>query len=874
MLPQIPEGADEPATPTAAPAAVPTVVPAALAPSAAAAGAPAAAILHGRLGAAATAVVGGDEPMEMLMQQAIASEEQSDASRGVGGGNEGSTALRLPPSKYHIPVITIPPPAAAAAPAAASAASAASAAPSSGETPARRGAMLGRHRVSWGGDDEPRAAAARAAAARAAASRASLAQGLASPHAALPGVALALRQQQAYHQAAATAVASSSALVETLVKAAPGAAAEDDDDDDDELIAVMDDANPALLTPRRRVSRSGSEFQVKKEEQGEEPRWDAPAVAESPPTAPHVRALASPLTLPRSGAAFSLSASPARATLTAPPMSADRRRGANPAHRREQQQEAVAQCVAALHQEAQRRMEADGAFAEREGEGEGEGEEKEKAISTIADNFETVDVSDIETTAIEPSATVAPKAKAGRPDAASQETESERRLTRELIATKHALYRATKREEASISQAQRLAEQNDVLLALLGQPNSGRPARAAQKLQFWYRRILQGRAAAVPLQAAARRRLCKRRYAAARRAAVCMQRASRGLLARRAYGSCRAAAIRISALQRARVLRAEFVAVRLVAVRLQAAARRFLCRLAACPSRATLRLEALQLRQQLGEMRRALDAKDKAEGAAQGERTADAVTPTPGSPPQQPSAGTAAPLPIVLSPATPATKGEQKEEQEQRLPPPSAGPAAKPAYPADLATAVATAPTSTAGPRRVASRAVTLAAQLEMGFRHAMRAVTVFEVPNFLSSDELVVESHIFCDQNGFAWRIWVKPHDKNGCIGLYLVPAEDLDEPHTADFELAIVGPKGKLWRRELRGGRALLHKRSAGHGWPTFVSREEAERGLGEADVPLDAMLHKGTLVVTASRISNVRPKGEEAEGVAARSELSRTI
>ena len=161
--------------------------------------------------------------------------------------------------------------------------------------------------------------------------------------------------------------------------------------------------------------------------------------------------------------------------------------------------------------------------------------------------------------------------------------------------------------------------------------------------------------------------------------------------------------------------------------------------------------------------------------------------------------------------------------------------------------------------------------QLEGGFQHAMRAVTVFEVPDFLSNDSLVVESHVFSDQIGHAWRLWVKPHDKNGCVGLYLVPAEDLPEPYTADFELAVVGRRGRVWRRELRGGRALLHKRTAGHGWPSFISREEIERAEADPDDPR-GVLHDGTIVVTASRIANVRPKSEES--VRDGTPLSRTI
>ena len=32
--------------------------------------------------------------------------------------------------------------------------------------------------------------------------------------------------------------------------------------------------------------------------------------------------------------------------------------------------------------------------------------------------------------------------------------------------------------------------------------------------------------------------------------------------------------------------------------------------------------------------------------------------------------------------------------------------------------------------------------------------VTVFEVHDFLSCESLVVESHVFCDQRGHAWRV------------------------------------------------------------------------------------------------------------------------
>ena len=154
-----------------------------------------------------------------------------------------------------------------------------------------------------------------------------------------------------------------------------------------------------------------------------------------------------------------------------------------------------------------------------------------------------------------------------------------------------------------------------------------------------------------------------------------------------------------------------------------------------------------------------------------------------------------------------------------------------------------------------------------------MSCTTVFEVPDLLTNTSLVCESHVFCDQHGFAWRLWVKPQDKNGCVGLYLVPAEDLEEVYTADFELAIVGRNGRVWRRELRGGRAVLHKRTMGHGWPQFISREEIEKGEGGRDVPR-GILHDGKLVVTASRICNVMPKSPERFGSGRDDPLARTI
>jgi hypothetical protein len=235
--------------------------------------------------------------------------------------------------------------------------------------------------------------------------------------------------------------------------------------------------------------------------------------------------------------------------------------------------------------------------------------------------------------------------------------------------------------------------------------------------------------------------------------------------------------------------------------RLQAACRAFLRRLEQCPGRGTMLIEIDRLRRQLDAHRRS------------------------SAPP---------PVPIPTSPAS--------EQRTPQTPVPTQTPS--------------TGAGSGGGAIRRLEEAGSLERQLQLGLRHALSAVTVFEVADFLSDDSLVVESHVFADQHGFAWRMWVKPHDKGDCIGLYLVPAEDLPEVYTADFELAIIGRHGKVWRRELYGGRATLQKRCAGHGWPMFVTREEMLKAEDEEANP-DGMLHDGKLVVTARKIENVRPK-----------------
>ena len=659
----------------------------------------------------------------------------------------------LPASQYHIPVVASAPAPSASAPSALAPSSApfdlsidpaaSTAAPARDATtsvPMTVGG--GRHRISTGGDDEPRAAAARAAAARAAASRAALSspvlgitavtrdttiyqqqqlqqlqdEQIAKALKATPGVALALQRQQAYHAAATT--------YHDAAASAPA---------DEELVVVLPE--PTYGQPQQQHHQQS---------------------AATASTSDNVRL-----------SAAGLSARPQR------PRSADARKSQEAraalvhqiAQQQASQQQAAQQCIAALHQAAQQQQQ--------------------------------------------------PQVPQPQPDAS--------RVQMELEETKRALDAAKEREQYSSSQAQRLLEHNDVLLALLGQPNSGRAARAAKVLQYGYRALRESRAAVVPLQAAARRMLCGRRYARMKRAALCVQTARRGQRARTGYCSRRAAVTTIAGTRRAIVLRRSFLQSCAAARRVQRSVRSFLAVLRARPGRGMMWLETARLREELAALKHTLEHQPPSHKDM----------PPPCSPPHT---AVSAPQPIALTPPTP---NELPSKTADAPPPP---PSHRPESPS-------------------------LAAQLQEGFNHAMSAVTVFEVPDFLSNEELVVESHIFTDQLGFAWRLWVKPHDKQDSIGLYLVPAEDLDEPHTADFELAIVGARGRLWRRELRGGRATLHKRSAGHGWPTFVSRDELTRGDGDDRC---AMLHEGTLVVTASRISNVRPKSE----IEARALLSRTI
>jgi len=135
-------------------------------------------------------------------------------------------------------------------------------------------------------------------------------------------------------------------------------------------------------------------------------------------------------------------------------------------------------------------------------------------------------------------------------------------------------------------------------------------------------------------------------------------------------------------------------------------------------------------------------------------------------------------------------------------------------------------------------------------------ANAVFEIADFLAADQLVCASHVF-SAGGFEWKLWVKPfsgaHDDH--LGLYLTPAEDLDQVYTADYTMAIVGRQGHILQRSLGGGRAKLQGRLAGHGWPTFVTRAELQAS--EADPACSLLQADGRLIVTCSELSNVRPR-----------------
>lgn len=305
-------------------------------------------------------------------------------------------------------------------------------------------------------------------------------------------------------------------------------------------------------------------------------------------------------------------------------------------------------------------------------------------------------------------------------------------------------------------------------------------------------------------------------------AAIAIQSAVRGRHARWQARTERRAAVVLQGAWRGVSPRRRLHASLTAAAVVQGAARAFLTTLRECPSRASMRLEAARLRAEVAALKSCLDG-----AAACGGETRTAT-------------------PCSSASSTPSRRSED------------AGHAGEGAADGDALAGEELLP-----------RGGGVAEQLEEGFKQALGAVTVFEVEDFLDRDDLVCESHEFADQHGFSWRIWVKPHDKNGHVGLYLVPAEGFDEAHTADFELAIVGRRGKVIRRELRGGRATLWKRHSGHGWPQFVRRDEIERGEAREDDP-HGLLHRGSLIVTASKITAVRPKREVDEKRA----LSRSI
>lgn len=151
---------------------------------------------------------------------------------------------------------------------------------------------------------------------------------------------------------------------------------------------------------------------------------------------------------------------------------------------------------------------------------------------------------------------------------------------------------------------------------------------------------------------------------------------------------------------------------------------------------------------------------------------------------------------------------------------------------------------------RAAERDELTRRQLSAALAHLGHAFAVFRLPNFLELDEPVLESHVFTAA-GYRWKMWVKPYSgvDNDAVGLYLAPARDFDEVHTADFELSIVGSNGSLLSFSLTEGRARLHKATAGHGFPHFVARSDIVKD--------QTLLHDGCLVVTASNIVNVRPR-----------------
>jgi len=164
------------------------------------------------------------------------------------------------------------------------------------------------------------------------------------------------------------------------------------------------------------------------------------------------------------------------------------------------------------------------------------------------------------------------------------------------------------------------------------------------------------------------------------------------------------------------------------------------------------------------------------------------------------------------------------------------------------------------------ARASAVRVKLEAGFQHMIGANAVFEIEDFLQADALVCASHVFCAA-GFEWKLWVKPYSgpNEEHVGLYLTPAEDLDQVYTADYALAIVGRQGHILQRALDGGRPKLQGRKAGHGWPTFVTRSELE---ASATDPASCLLQAdGRLIVTCSGLSNVRPRmpQDDAAGLA---------
>lgn len=390
-----------------------------------------------------------------------------------------------------------------------------------------------------------------------------------------------------------------------------------------------------------------------------------------------------------------------------------------------------------------------------------------------------------------------------------------------------------------------------MLLALVGKPNSGIASRSATLVSRVQRRrvaqhhLKRSRRAAIAVQTAARGRLARERFdqciqavlalqAHARRhlcasrcrrcawAVLIVQTTARAQMARSTLRRARRGALHIQAAHRRHLARVAYVSMRRAAQTLQRAVRRFLGALRAGPTRAMLRLQAHALQQRVSELQREL-----LQQRASGSTSSSATT--------------------ILTRKDERRVADELEQQRQEV----AG------LRLERTRLLAKLEERDKAAAEVAVQHARMTRKLEGGFTHMIGANAVFEVPNFLLVDRLVCESHVFAAA-GFEWKLWVKPFSgpDDQHVGLYLTPAADLDEAHTADYSLAIVGRQGHILSRELSGGRAKLQGCRAGHGWPTFVSRAEIEAQ--DPSDPASRLLHAdGRLIVTCSGLANVRPR-----------------